>query len=250
MFKVVIVTYFLLINISFGISGYELAFKMNNRNIPIDSKMDLTMNLTNKKGKKRSYIIHSIVKDNAKKQMMWFLEPLADKGISFLKIEHNNKDDEMYIWLPAFKKSRRISAKKKSDSFMGSDISYEDLTNRQIDNYMFNVISQENYDTIPCFLLESIPKNKIITEYSRHVTWVDTISYVSIKEESFDKKNELLKKKLYTYTDINGYHILSKINIINVQKNHSTILKFKNIELNNNIKDNFFHKRNLKHLPK
>ena len=46
-----------------------------------------------------------------------------DRGVAFLKIEHDNKDDEMQMWLPAFKKVRRISAKKKGDAFMGSDLS-------------------------------------------------------------------------------------------------------------------------------
>ena len=53
--------------------------------------------------------------DNNAKQIIWFLEPKDDRGVAFLKIEHNKKDDEMRMWLPAFKKVRRISAKKKGD---------------------------------------------------------------------------------------------------------------------------------------
>ena len=52
--------------------------------------------------------------DKNKKQIIWFLEPRDIRGISFLKINHQDKNDEMRMWLPAFKKVRRISAKKKA----------------------------------------------------------------------------------------------------------------------------------------
>ena len=61
------------------------------------------------------------------------MEPKDDRGIAFLKIEHDDKDAEMRMWLPAFKRVRRISAKKRGDSFMGSDLSYEDLSSRELE---------------------------------------------------------------------------------------------------------------------
>ena len=234
----------------FGLNGYELASQIDNRKTPIDSKMNLEMHLTNKKGKTRSYTLYSVAKDNATKQMIWFIAPPDDKGISFLKIEYDNKDDEMRIWLPAFKKIRRISATKRSDSFMGSDMSYEDLSSRQLNEHTFKIINQEIYDSIPCYLLEAIPNKNILTQYSRHITWVDTTSLLPIKEESFDKNGILLKEKIYNYINIKGYDVLSKIYVKNSQKQHSTAIQFKNIELDTKIKDTFFHERNLKRLPK
>ena len=142
----------------------------------------MTMMLTNKKGKTRSSTIHSIIKNNGEKQIIWFLSPADDKGIAFLKIEHGTKDDEMHIWLPAFKKIKRISSKKRSDSFMGSDISYEDMSTRKNDDYNFNLIGLESYNGTKCHLLESIPKNHIRTEYGMHHTWIDSSLLLPLKE--------------------------------------------------------------------
>ena len=233
----------------FGLTGVELAQKMDSRKTPKDSKVDLIMTLTNKKEKTRTSSLRSIVKENGAKQIIWFLSPADDKGVSFLKIEHEGRDDEMRIWLPAFKKVRRISAKKRSDSFMGSDMSYEDLSIRQLDKYNFNLIGQEGYDSISCHLLESIPKVLLSTAYSRHVTWVDSTLLIPLKEKSYDKSGKLLKEKYYTYTQINDYHILTELQVTDVQKNHTTSLKFKNIELDSGIEDNLFHERYLKRLP-
>ncbi|SVB47030.1 uncharacterized protein METZ01_LOCUS199884, partial [marine metagenome] len=182
--------------------------------------------------------------------IIWFLSPADDKGVAFLKIEHDDKDDEMRMWLPAFKKIRRISAKKRSDSFMGSDMSYEDLSSRQLNEFKFSLIGQEVYDSVYCHLLKSFPKEHIRTEYSHHVTWVDSALLIPLKEESYDKSGKLLKEKYFSYTIIKEYQILSKVHVTNLQKNHSTTLNFENIELDTGVEDDLFHERYLKRLPK
>ena len=244
------ISFLLLAGWVFALTGDELAQQMDNRKTPIDSKVDLLMSLTNKKGKTRSSSLRSINKDDGAKQIIWFLAPADDKGVSFLKIEHNDHDDEMRMWLPAFKKIRRISAKKRSDSFMGSDMSYEDLSSRQLDEFKFSIIGQEVFEGKSCHLLESKPKENIRTEYSHHVTWVDTTLLIPLKEESFDKSGQLLKEKYFSYTIIKEYHILTKVHVTNIQKNHSTTLNFDNIELDTGVEDDLFHERYLKRLPK
>ena len=244
------ISFLLLAGWGFALTGDELAQQIDERKIPIDSKVDLLMTLTNKKGKARTFSLRSINKDDGAKQMIWFLSPPDDKGVSFLKMEHDDRDDEMRMWLPAFKKIRRISAKKRSDSFMGSDMSFEDLSSRQLDEFIFTLIGQEVYDSISCYLLESIPKGNIRTEYSQHITWVDSTLLIPLKEESYDKFGQLLKEKYFSYTIIKEFQILSKIHVTNIQKHHSTTLNFDNIELDTGVEDNLFHERYLKRLPK
>ena len=81
----------LIINITilFSMTGDELVILMDNRDAPKDISSELNMEIINKKGRKRTSKIKSISKDNNKKQLLWFLSPADDKGISYLKIEHN-----------------------------------------------------------------------------------------------------------------------------------------------------------------
>ena len=244
------ISFMLLIGWVFALTGDELAQKMDDRKTPSDSKVDLIMTLKNKKGKTRSSSLRSITKDDGEKQIIWFLSPADDKGVAFLKIEHDDRDDEMRMWLPAFKKIRRISTKKRSDSFMGSDMSYEDMSSRQLDEYTFNITAQEIYNSTSCYILESAPRDHIRTEYSQHITWVDTSLFLPLKEKSYDKSGELLKEKYFFYSHINGYDVLSEIKVRDVQKDHSTNLIFENIELDTGIEDKLFHEMYLKRLPK
>ena len=123
----------------------------------------------------------------------------------------------MHIWLPAFKKIKRISSKKRSDSFMGSDMSYEDMTTRKKEDYFFNIIKLEKYNNVNCHVLESIPKKNIHSEYSKHHTWVDSSLLIPLKEYSYDKNGELLKEKRFSYFKMNSFQILKEIFVKNIQ---------------------------------
>ncbi len=244
-----IISLFIFSHILFGLTGIELAQKVENRISPNDMKSTMTMVLTNKKGKTRTSSIRSYSKDDNKKQILWFLSPADDKGVSYLKIEHENKSDDMKLWLPNFKKIRRISSRKKSESFMGSDMSYEDMTSREISEYTYKIINNETINGIDCYVLESIPEG-IKTEYSKHVSWISKDNYLALKEESFDKSGNLLKEKAIEYQLIKDFHIMKKLFVKNVQKNHQTVLEFENIEINTGIEDKLFHEKNLKRMPK
>ncbi len=233
----------------FALTGIELALLVDDRDSPKDMKSNMSMVLTNKNGKTRTSKIRSYSKDENKKQILWFLAPADDKGVAYLKIEHENKNDDMKLWLPNFKKIRRISSKKKSESFMGSDMSYEDMTSRNIDEYTYSILGLEKIDNVDCYILESVPSG-IKTEYSKHISWITKDMHLPVKEESFDKNGELLKSKSIIYQQIKEYSIMIELHVKNVQRNHQTILKFDNIEVDSGIKDNIFHEKNLKRMPK
>ena len=240
-------------NLVFSITGLELAQKIKDRPQPEDIQSNSSMLLTNKKGKKKNLLLISKSKDDSKKQMIWFLEPKDDYGISFLKIEKDEGDDFMNMWLPAFKKFRRISSQKKSDSFMGSDLSFEDMTNREVNDYQYKILNNnascfENDEINNCYILESVPNDKN-SEYSKHISWIDKTSYLSYKEESYDKEKKLLKKKTIKYSVIDNYSIMDELFVENIQKNHSTLLKVSEIKINLGFKDDMFHTKTIKRMP-
>ena len=59
----------------------------------------------------------------------------------------------------------------------------------------------------------------------------------------------VLKYKEIKYTLIDDYYIMNYLNVKNVQKKTSTILKIENIKINNGFTDNLFHQKNLKRVP-
>ena len=163
--------------------------------------------------------------------------------------DSENKSEDMRMWLPAFKKIRRISSKKKGDSFMGSDLSYEDLYTRNKEEFSFKIIAEEELNNEIFYKLESIPNPNLKSEYSKHISWISKSNLIPVKEESYDKKGLLLKEKQFQYKKIDEFWIVEKISVNNVQKKQSTKVNIENIEINMNINDNLFQEKNLKRLP-
>ena len=234
-------------------TGLELAIEMENRPKPLDLSSKNLMEIIKKNGKKRVLKLLNKSKDNSKKQMLWFLEPKDDYGFAFLKIETKGQPDYMTMWLPGFNKHRRIQSQNKSDSFMGSDLSYEDMTNRDTDEYDFTILDDDALckkdSKEKCYILSSKPKDKY-SEYSEHKTWVSKDSFLAIKEESFDKKNKKLKNKEIEYKLIDNFYIMNFLSVKNVQKNTSTVLSSEDIIINNGYNDDIFHPKSLKRVPR
>mgnify|MGYP006157942039 CR=1 FL=1 len=246
-----IIALFFVTAYTFAITGLELAELLESREKPNDIKSINTMTLTNKDGKTKILELVSMSKDDSEKQMIWFLKPKKDKGIAFLKIEHDDDDDFMTMWLPGFSRFKRIKSSQKSDSFMGSDLSFEDLSNRTISDYNYKIIEvDENNNGL--FYLESIPK-EVDSEYSKHITKIQEVEigiFIVIEESSYDKNNELLKTKIFNFKKIDSYYVMDRLKVENVQKNHSTLLTVNEILLNNNFEDSKFSQRSLKIIPK
>ena len=244
-----IINILLFITYVFSMTGLELAQLVESREKPKDVRSLNTMLLINKDERIKTLELISMSKDDSEKQMIWFLKPAKDKGISFLKIEHDDKDDFMTMWLPGFSRFKRIKSSQKSDSFMGSDLSFEDLTNRIISDYTYKIL--EFNETEKWYQLESIPI-ELESEYSRHVTKISEIEegiFIAIEENSYDKKNQLLKTKNFNFQKIDSYYLMNGLEVKNVQKNHSTALTVNDISLNNKYEDSKFIQRSLKIIP-
>ena len=115
--------------IAFADEAYDIMLKNYNVYEGDDSQAILNMELINKNGKKRirEILFWTLERGDEDKSMMYFLKPPADKGVSFLTWEHKKQDDDQWLYLPALKRVKRISAADKSKSFMGTDFSYNDL---------------------------------------------------------------------------------------------------------------------------
>jgi len=234
----------------FSQTGFEIAKMVDEAPTPMDMSNKTKMILTNSKGKSRTNAMISKSMAGNKKQLIWFLEPKDDKGVAFFKIEHDDKDDEMRMWLPAFKKVRRISSKKKGDAFMGSDLSYEDLSSRNLDENEYNRLDDEIVNGKDYYVLEITPGKEANSSYSKHVSWIEKSSLVGVKEESYDKRGRLKKVKEFTFQILKDYHVIKRVFVKDVQKNHTTEVTFSDVQVDSGIDKNLFQEKNLKRLPR
>jgi hypothetical protein len=63
----------------------------------------------------------------AQKAILFFLAPAEVKGTGFLAFTHKGRPADQWLYLPELKRVRQITARRRKESFVGTDLSYHDL---------------------------------------------------------------------------------------------------------------------------
>jgi outer membrane lipoprotein-sorting protein len=217
-------------------------------------RAESAMVLINDKGQQRERKSVNVVKLQPNgidsKFLVRFSFPNDIKGTGFLQIEHSDGEDDQWIYLPALKKSRRLVANNKKDSFVGSDFSYGDISLPKVDAWRHSLLRSEKIGVQDCYVVESIPATDTVkanSGYSKKLTWVSQESFLESKVEYYDLSGRLLK------TQITGDHELLEPErqrwfslsreMTNHQSGHRTVLKFGKLEPGANVSDDLFTTR-------
>lgn len=198
-------------------------------------QVELTMVLINDKGQQRERRSIGLVKLQPNgvdsRLVVRFDEPADIKGTTFLQVEHIDGDDDLWIYLPALKKSRRLVANNKKDSFVGSDFSYGDISLPKIDQYRHSLLKTEKTDGVDCFVIESVPASEAVrasSGYSKKVTWVRSDNFVEAKVDYYDLAGRLWKTQTVSRPEVvepqKGRWFPLVREMVNHQSGHRTVI--------------------------
>lgn len=238
-----------------GLSETELMRKNLASSKVLDSVANATFTLTDKTGAERVRKTSTLTKlqpngdDNMR--LVRFLSPADVKGTSTLLIEHASADDDMWIYLPALKKVRRLAASNKKDSFVGTDFSYGDAIGHKVDDWTHKVLREEALDGVPCVVIESTPKSPSVaadTGYSKRLSWVRADNFVSPRVEIWDTDGKPLKR--IVASDIrpvgsNGRWQPMRTEAENLQTGHRTVIQLDGYKAEQNVDAENFTPRSL-----
>ncbi len=228
------------------LTGKQIVNKAYNLPSGDDKTSTLTMTLLNKQGKKRVRIIKQFTKDigSVEKNIMYFLSPADVKNTSFMNWSYDsNKADDQWIYLPALKKTKRISSDSKSDYFMGSDFTYDDLGDRKLDADNHKLLRTQTINGTACYVVESKSKDEDYM-YSKTITWINKSNFVGVKKEFYDEDGDLLKiLTIKKSVKLSGFWVITHSEMKNVQKNHKTSIVLSNVKINTGVSDSKFTER-------
>ena len=216
----------------------------------------MEMILIDKNGNTRERTIRSFTRDQGldTQTIMFFESPADVKDTGFLTYDYDDdeKDDDQWLYLPALKKTKRIASSDKSGSFMGSDFSYADMTDRKLDYYDYNIMEDTDVDGVPVWQIESIPNNEEEideTGYTKSVVFVRKDNFVVIRSVSWVKKGGRLKyfdvKKL---EQIDGIWVPTEMHMTTKKGKatlHKTVLKSHDVSFNQELDEDLFTVRQL-----
>jgi len=183
-------------------------------------------------------------------RLIKFTYPADIKGTGFLVQDADLDTEKMYIYLSAFKKTKRIAGSAKGESFMESDFSYDDMGSFRYDEHYD---AKRLKDKEGIFVLELKKKEKSEKEFEQLVLWVSMESRVPLRVEFYDlkkigKEEKLELKKILTTDNakkISGYWIPTVLVMEDVKKKHMSKLIFKDLKFDTGLSDSIFTERYL-----
>jgi len=212
---------------------------------------DMEMILIDKRGSQRVRRIATFTKDKGPDtyRLMFFKHPADVKDTSFLTWDYDDpdRDDDQWLYLPALRKTKRIASSDKSGSFMGSDLNYSDMTDRNLADYDFFLKKEMEVKGVKAWLIESIPRsNEVVKEtgYTKSLLIVRQDNYFVIRAVHWVRAGGYIKYiDVKNLLQIEGIWVATEMHITKKKGKklaHKTLLKWDNIKFNQNLSMDLF----------
>jgi outer membrane lipoprotein-sorting protein len=181
--------------------------------------------------------------EGQEKSFATFLSPPRDKGTAMLRV-----NDNLWMYLPSAEKTIKISGHMLRQSFMGSDFSYSDSTERMklLERYDATVTGTGQTDGRAVYVLELKAKQADANYFVRKM-WIDQERYVVLKQEMYAKSGKLLKVSYSSdIKQIGDRYFITKTRMEDkLRQNTYTEMIFTNIQLDEPIPASVFTLQNL-----
>jgi len=215
--------------------------------------VELTMSLVDSAGttRRRETTIYQKQRDNGRMaRVTRFHTPPEMAGAGVLALENVDRDDDWWIYLPAYHTTRRIASANRGDTYMGTDFSYEDLTDLRLDEYEFSLAGWVDVDGVNCRVLEARPRAAGLREqslYSHRVYYVDPVRFICPRAVFYGRDGQPLKEARNSEpAAVGGRWRWDRSELRNLRTGHATVIEVRERRWDEAIPDRIFSERALR----
>jgi hypothetical protein len=229
----------------------QIMAKSRDQSITSSLNATVVLTITEKGGSTRNRTISMMTKsyaDGLEKRIIRFIEPADVRGTSMLVVDNRSSADEMWIYLPALKKTRRIVTSEKGKSFMSSEFSNADMSSPAISDFTHKHLEKSGINNQ--WIIESIPVNEDKADeygFSKKISYISIDKNQVLKMEFYNFDNELFKvieiKSIFPLSD--GKYMVKDMVASNLNTNRKSEILFTNINEGVKVDDSNFTIQNL-----
>jgi outer membrane lipoprotein-sorting protein len=176
----------------------------------------------------------------ASKSVLRFTAPAEVKGVALLVVNHPERASDQWMWTPAIERDRRIALQDRSTRFFGTDFSFEDLEERDVNQYEYVLRGDDSVDGAICWRIESTPRATKSSQYTRSLVWVRKDNYALARIENFVKE-ALVRRLAYSeIQNVQGIWTARLLEMTDVRRGSRTRLTLDQLQYNVALKDEDF----------
>jgi outer membrane lipoprotein-sorting protein len=209
-----------------------------------------TLEINDGKGNQRireTTMVSRIFPDGTEKRTILFNSPADVKGTGILIWDYEGKDDNMWVYMPALRKSRKIVSSEKSKNFMGSEFSNSDLTVANPDDFNYEMLGNETVDDQVCWKIKAIPATpQIAADYgiSSKTTWISQKDLMPRKTLFMDPDGKPWKEMTFSGIRLmdakTGKYFITQMEIRNMKNGRFSKMNMDGLSFNPAVREDCF----------
>jgi hypothetical protein len=232
-------------------SAYEVHKYVDESYNGDNSSMKLTLILTNKRKekRKRSLTRYRVEKIPRKTVLCWVF-PADLRGTATLTLEVEGKDDIQRIYLPAMKKIRKIASGDKGKSWAGTDFTFEDLQEQDLDDFNYSELKTVKLGDQECYYYSITPKTEDKSCYGKIVNWIRKDIMKPMRAAYYDKKGTFYKELQFRdYKKVQDIWTACRLLMIDHREKHQTDFLVDRIVYNRKLDEKIFSTQGMLDVP-
>ena len=174
------------------------------------------------------------------KAVIRFTAPPEVKGVALLVVNHPDRSSDQWMWTPAIGRDRRIALQDRSTRFFGTDFSFEDLEERDANQYDYRLTGEETIEGAPCWRIEARPKQSKTSQYTLSRMWVRKDNFVPAQYENFIKDQPVRRLVQKDIQNVQGIWTARTLEMTDLRRKSRTVLRLEKLEYNIPLKDDAF----------
>ncbi len=234
----------------------EIMEKVDARDDGDNMVANMKMVLIDKNQKERVRVMRSFAKDVGEDthQIIFFIAPPTVEDTGFLTYDYDDpdKDDDQWLYLPALKTTKRIAASDKTDSFMGSDFSYADMTETDIENYDYKLLKEDTVYGEKVWIIQSVPRTQKVIDtygYSKSLLFIRQDNFMVVRAVLWlADSNKLKYMDVKEMKQVDGIWVAVETHMTTKRGKttlHKTVLTHEEVTFNQQLDENLFTVRRL-----
>jgi hypothetical protein len=220
----------------------QIVEESQNRSRAQSQRYEGTLQVIDSKGKitDKRWIYDRIGSHGSSKSIIRFTAPAEVKGMALLVVNHPDRASDQWLWTPAIARERRVAVQDRSTRFFGTDFSFEDLEERDVDQYKYSLVGEEAVDGAPAWKIESRPVEGRSSQYTRSLVWIRKDNHAAARIENYNKDKLVRKLDYKDFEKTAGIWTARTLEMHDLRRNSRTILKLEKLEYNVPMKEENF----------
>ncbi len=131
--------------------------------------------------------------------------------------------------------------------FFGTDFSFEDLEERDVNQFSYTLLGEEAMAGVACWKLESRPKQTKASQYTASQLWIRKDNYAIVRIDHYKKDSVTRRIDYSDIENVQGILTPRTIAVTDIARHSSTVMKIENLRYNLPMQDSDFTVEALRH---